>query len=138
VPGNTDAIGANNHPLRGGKHTAYEGGVRVVGFVHGSALLHSLPRPLEHYSAMIEGGSAMIDGGADYSNGGGVAAPPGRAVAGTMQHTSPAMRALQRLNGAGSTYGGMMHVVDWLDTICEVAGCSATSLGKTLVWVVHG
>ena len=26
IPGNSDAIGASNYPLRGGKHNAYEGG----------------------------------------------------------------------------------------------------------------
>jgi arylsulfatase A-like enzyme len=33
-----DAIGANNWPLRGGKHAIYEGGTRATAFIYGSML----------------------------------------------------------------------------------------------------
>ena len=36
--GPTDAIGASNYPLRGGKHNAYEGGVRSTAWISGGPL----------------------------------------------------------------------------------------------------
>jgi hypothetical protein len=38
IPGPTDAIGASNFPLRGGKHNAYEGGVRSTAWISGGPL----------------------------------------------------------------------------------------------------
>ena len=102
---------------RGGKHTAYEGGVRVTGFVHGSALFKDLPRPLGRHAAAVEHG---------------VRAAPER-----VSHDSADIAARGSGTGGnggllGSTYSGMMHVVDWVDTICEAAGCAAADLNATL------
>lgn len=72
---NDDALGASNWPLRGGKHNAYEGGVRGAAFLYDG-------RGLER------GGLHAI---------GGVA---------------------KKL-----TYDGIIHAVDWLPTLCALAGC---------------
>lgn len=67
--------GASNYPLRGGKGTCWEGGVRGIGFVSGGAR------------------SGLSD----------------------------AVR--------GSETGAMVHVTDWLPTLCEAAGCQASVHG---------
>ena len=74
VPGATDAIGASNWPLRGGKHNDYDGGVRVRAWL----------------------------------------VPPASA-----ERALPA--AAQR------QWGGLMHGVDWVPTICAaIGGCTST------------
>ena len=122
--GPTDAIGANNWPLRGGKHTAYEGGVRVTGFVHGTALYNGLPRPLRRHTAQVLDG---IDIGS------------ARARPRPEPHRTTLSQLAERGSGTGgaggvvgSTYNGMMHVVDWLDTICDAARCNPGDMAQTL------
>jgi hypothetical protein len=107
------------HPLS----APLPGGVRVTGFVHGSALFRSQPRPLSQYSAVIERGAPSKP-------------HPLHSIS-TQPASSPHLTALLRLSGVGSTYDGMMHVVDWLDTICDpaLANCNRSSMNKTLVSV---
>jgi len=67
---NDDAIGASNWPLRGGKHNAYEGGVRATAFIwDGRGILH--PRGAHNLK-----------------------------------------------------WNGLMHAVDWLPSLCQIAGCN--------------
>eukprot|EP00729_Bicosta_minor_P006271 gene6271-24392_t len=69
-----DGIGASNYPLRGGKHNAYEGGVRATAWVwDGRGKLHRKAGP---------------------------GIPRGR------------------------TWHGLAHAVDYLPTICSIAGCN--------------
>ncbi len=75
-----DAIGASNWPLRGGKHNAYEGGVRVTAFISGPYL--------DKLQARAGAATAAA------------------------------------ANGTQRTYSGLMHAVDWLPTLCAVAGCT--------------
>eukprot|EP00043_Microstomoeca_roanoka_P004721 m.51405 g.51405 ORF g.51405 m.51405 type:complete len:558 (+) comp12622_c0_seq1:78-1751(+) len=72
-----DAIGSSNYPLRGGKHNAYEGGVRGTAFVSGPALKQLAPN-------------------------------------------------------APAEYDGLMHVVDWVPTLCSLVGCNATPFTPSL------
>eukprot|EP00040_Diaphanoeca_grandis_P019191 m.101165 g.101165 ORF g.101165 m.101165 type:complete len:589 (-) comp27310_c0_seq1:204-1970(-) len=77
IPGNTDAIGASNYPLRGGKHNAYEGGVRSTAWISGA--------PLD---------AAVV------------------AAGGVAPSSSPDQ----------DFYWGLMHAVDWVPTLANVAG----------------
>lgn len=74
-----DAIGASNYPLRGGKHNAYEGGVRSTAFITGKPLQIARQRLMGTPFAPM---------------------PP------------------------GAIYSGLMHVVDWVPTICEAVGAT--------------
>ena len=91
IPGNTDAIGASNYPLRGGKHNAYEGGVRSTAWLSGG--------PLD---------AAIV------------------AAGGVAPSTSPGQ----------DYYWGLMHAVDWVPTLANVAGYAATP--KTAGIVLDG
>ena len=68
-------FGGNNWPLRGGKVSDFEGGVRATAF--------------------LTGGDGALPGGA-----------------------LPALR--------GTAHSGLVHVADWVATLCAVAGCDAS------------
>lgn len=68
-----DAIGAQNWPMRGGKHSAYQGGVRGTGLIR------------------------------------------------------PPKGVFEKTNG---TYNNLMHLADWLPTICEAVGSDCKTANR--------
>ena len=55
----TDGIGSRNWPLRGGKHSLYEGGTRAVAFIHGKGIRQNTPYP--HLMHVVDWFATLAD-----------------------------------------------------------------------------
>ena len=101
-----DATGSSNYPLRGGKHSLFEGGVRLSAIVSGPMLMRPSGAPNFNLSASDSGG------GESSSN---------SSSTGMMHHGS----VKSGVGVVNST--GMMHHSDWFPTLLEAAGIAYTS-----------
>lgn len=61
-PVNAAQGSGNNYPLRGGKHTAFEGGVRCIEFVAGGFLPPALYGPVNHANIHVADWYATLCG----------------------------------------------------------------------------
>lgn len=99
-----DGIGSRNYPLRGGKHSIYEGGTRVVGGIY-------IPPKIWHMSTADENINIDINSGVVEKN----------LNNGDSHSDIDGKSAISNINRNNIMYNNMMHSIDWLPTLLDAA-----------------